>query len=114
MVYNPGGDIKITALDCGIKYNQIRCLCERGAEVKVIPWNHPLDMKGTESINICSAELTSNIRIHHENEGRIEKSILRITDWHHKACRVITNGDSQGRIFFYPTLSQIMDSSCSP
>ena len=47
MVYNPGGDVKITALDCGIKYNQIRCLCERGAEVKVIPWNHPLDMKGT-------------------------------------------------------------------
>ena len=25
-----------------------------------------------------------NIRSHHECEGGIEKSILRITDWHHE------------------------------
>ena len=27
------------------------------------------------------------IRIHHEFEGGIEKSVPRITDWHHEACR---------------------------
>ena len=51
-----------------------------------------------------------NIRIYHECEGRIEKSVPRITVWHH----VMTNGDPEDR-FFYPTLTQIMDSfSCSP
>ena len=54
------------------------------------------------------------IRIYHECEGRIEKSVPTITLWHHKACRVLTNGDPEGWIF-YPTLTRIMDSfSCSP
>ena len=49
------------------------------------------------------------IRIDHECEGGIEKSVLRITDWHHKAI-----GDTQDG-FFYPTLTRITDSfSCSP
>ena len=38
------------------------------------------------------------IRIYHECEGRIEKSVPRITDWHHMACQVMTNGDREGRI----------------
>ena len=54
------------------------------------------------------------IRIHHECEGVIENSVPRITDWHHEACRVMTNGDREGRIF-YPILTRIMNSySCSP
>ena len=54
------------------------------------------------------------IRIHHECEGRIEKSVTRIAVWHHEACRVMTNGDREGRIF-YPILTRIMNSfSCSP
>ena len=40
-----------------------------------------------------------NIRIYHECEGRIEKSVPRIAVWHHEACRVMTNGDPEGRIF---------------
>ena len=40
-----------------------------------------------------------NIRIHHECEGGTEKSVWRITDWHHKACRVVTKGDHEGGIF---------------
>ena len=32
-------------------------------------------------------------------EGGIEKSIPRITDWHHEACRLMTKGDHDGRIF---------------
>ena len=39
------------------------------------------------------------IRIYHECEGRKEKSIPRITVWHNEACRVMTNVDSEGRIF---------------
>ena len=42
------------------------------------------------------------IRIDHECEGGIEKSIPRITDWHHGACRVMTNGDHEGPIFSIP------------
>ena len=39
------------------------------------------------------------IRIFHGCKGRIEKSIPRITVWRHEACRVMTNGDPEGRIF---------------
>uniref|UniRef100_A0A668VLB0 Multifunctional protein CAD n=1 Tax=Oreochromis aureus TaxID=47969 RepID=A0A668VLB0_OREAU len=42
-VFNPSGSFRITVVDCGIKYNQIRCLAQRGARVTVVPWNHPLD-----------------------------------------------------------------------
>ena len=53
--------------------------------------------------------------IYHECEGGIEKYVLRITVWHHKACWEMTNGDQEGQIFFYPILTGIMDSfSCSP
>ena len=31
--------------------------------------------------------------------GGIEKSVPRITNWHHQACRVMTNGDHEGQIF---------------
>ena len=44
-----------------------------------------------------------HIRIYHELEGMIEKSVSRITVWQHKYCRVMTNGDPEGRIFLsYP------------
>ena len=42
-------------------------------------------------------------RIDHECEGCIEKSVPRIVVWHHEACRVMTNGDPEGRILLsYP------------
>ena len=37
---------------------------------------------------------SGNIRIHHECEGGIEKSVPRIIDWHHEAF-----GDHEGWIF---------------
>ena len=44
-----------------------------------------------------------NIRLHHEFEDGLEDSVPGITDWHDGACRVITNGDHEGRIFLsYP------------
>ena len=52
---------------------------------------------------LSSPFMYKNIRIYHECEGRIEKSVLRIAVWHHKACRVMTNGDPEGRVFLsYP------------
>ena len=39
------------------------------------------------------------IRIHNEYEDGIEKSVQRVADWHHEACRVMTNGDRERRIF---------------
>ena len=45
------------------------------------------------------AACSSNIRIYIECEGGIEKPIPRFTNWNHEACRVITNGDHERRIF---------------
>ncbi|XP_019738270.1 multifunctional protein CAD isoform X1 [Hippocampus comes] len=42
-LFNPGGSLRVTVVDCGVKYNQIRCLAERGARITVVPWDHPLD-----------------------------------------------------------------------
>ena len=39
------------------------------------------------------------IRIYNKCEGGIDKSVLRITVWHHKACRLMTKGDLEGQIF---------------
>ena len=53
--------------------------------------------------NIITYLLVENIRIYHECEGRIEKSVPRIAVWHHEACRVMTNRELHGRIFLsYP------------
>ncbi|XP_037077992.1 LOW QUALITY PROTEIN: CAD protein-like [Pollicipes pollicipes] len=41
--YNPGGAPYICAVDCGLKYNQLRCLLKRGARVDLVPWNQRLD-----------------------------------------------------------------------
>ncbi|XP_054153898.1 CAD protein-like [Oppia nitens] len=41
VVYNQKGSPRILAVDCGIKYNQIRCLAARGARVEVVGWDYP-------------------------------------------------------------------------
>lgn len=46
-VFNPSGGVRITVVDCGIKYNQIRCLAQRGARVTLVPWDYPLDSAGS-------------------------------------------------------------------
>ncbi|KAE8740857.1 CAD protein [Frankliniella occidentalis] len=43
VTYNPSGTPRICAVDCGLKYNQLRCLLKRGVRVDMVPWNHPLD-----------------------------------------------------------------------
>ena len=52
---------------------------------------------------VASGSLGKIIRIYQHCEGRIEKSVSRITVWHCEACRVMTNDDPEGRIFLsYP------------
>ncbi|KAG8235698.1 hypothetical protein J437_LFUL014042, partial [Ladona fulva] len=37
--YNESGSIRILAIDLGLKFAQLRCLCKRGARVDLVPWN---------------------------------------------------------------------------
>ncbi|XP_073671315.1 multifunctional protein CAD-like isoform X2 [Paramisgurnus dabryanus] len=53
-VFNTVGSVKITVIDCGIKYNQIRCLCQRGAQVTVVPWDCPLDRNDFDGLLISN------------------------------------------------------------
>ncbi|NWZ66623.1 CPSM synthase, partial [Acrocephalus arundinaceus] len=39
-IYGRGNPIKVVAVDCGLKYNIIRLLVKRGAEVHLVPWDH--------------------------------------------------------------------------
>jgi carbamoyl-phosphate synthase (ammonia) len=39
-VYGKGNSVKVLAVDCGMKYNIIRELVERGAEVTLVPWDY--------------------------------------------------------------------------
>lgn len=53
-VFNPSGSLRITVVDCGIKYNQIRCLARRGARVTVVPWDFPLDSADYDGLFISN------------------------------------------------------------
>ncbi|XP_063359449.1 multifunctional protein r [Cydia amplana] len=53
-IYNPNGDVSIMAVDCGLKYNQIRCLIKRNAKVTVVPWNHKLDPQNYDGLFISN------------------------------------------------------------
>ena len=79
-------------------------------------------------VRVCEIELShmgknngnsylvcEKIRNHHECEGGLEKSIPMITDWHHEACQVMTNGDPEGQIFFlsHPHTNNEFFLSCS-
>ncbi|XP_072536144.1 multifunctional protein CAD isoform X5 [Salminus brasiliensis] len=53
-VFNRDGNLRIVAVDCGIKYNQIRCLCQRGAQVTLVPWDHPLNVSDFDGVFISN------------------------------------------------------------
>lgn len=72
----PSNDIslKIRAIDCGLKYNQIRCMLKRGVTVEVIPWNGPLGDDSYDGLFISNgpgdpASITQTIEM-------IKKAIL--------------------------------------
>lgn len=55
-VYGQGNPVKILAVDCGMKHNIIRMLVERGAEVKLVPWDHDLydDLPNVDGVFISN------------------------------------------------------------
>jgi len=70
VVYNAKGFPRICVVDCGLKYNQLRCFLKRGVRLDVIPWNHDLNpdefdglflSNGPGDPAICG-ETISNIR----------------------------------------------------
>ena len=68
-MFNPSGSPRITVVDCGIKYNQIRCLAERGACVTVVPWDHPLDSAGLSLTSAANSGLSFDFRAGHGAEN---------------------------------------------
>ncbi|CAH1646105.1 unnamed protein product [Spodoptera littoralis] len=53
-IYNPNGQVTIMAVDCGLKYNQIRCLIKRNAKVVLVPWDHKLDSSQYDGLFISN------------------------------------------------------------
>jgi carbamoyl-phosphate synthase (ammonia) len=54
--YGKGNPLKILAVDCGIKSNIIRMLVDRGAEVKLVPWDYDVynDLPNVDGIFISN------------------------------------------------------------
>ena len=71
-----------------------------GWDRKICPEDHRFASQGL--LNDDKWSSLGTIRIHHECEGRIEKSVLWMAKLHHEACRVMTNGDREIQIFFNP------------
>lgn len=49
-----GTALRILVLDVGLKYNQIRCLVSRGAEITVVPWDTELSVDGYDGLFISN------------------------------------------------------------
>ena len=60
--------------------------------------------------HLCSYQWLDNIRNYQECEGGVEKFVPRITDWHHVACRVMTNKKVTRNGFISFILTGKMDS----
>lgn len=52
--YNPKGEVTIVAIDCGLKYNQIRCLVKRNAKVILVPWDHKINVNEYDGLFISN------------------------------------------------------------
>ena len=74
----------------------------------VYGWDRKICLSGSPCVIIrqasrCQTVILKTIRIFHECEGGIEKSVRRIAIWHQEARQVMTNGDPEGQIFLsYP------------
>lgn len=42
------------AIDCGLKYNQIRCLIKRNAKVILVPWNYKFETNSYDGLFISN------------------------------------------------------------
>ncbi|XP_038215303.1 CAD protein [Zerene cesonia] len=79
-IYNPNGEITIMAVDCGLKYNQIRCLIKRNAKVVLVPWNYDLDASSYDGLfisngpgdpEVCKATV-ENLRLRIKDQKNIK------------------------------------------
>ncbi|ELU17498.1 hypothetical protein CAPTEDRAFT_183040 [Capitella teleta] len=53
-MFGVGNPHRILVLDCGIKHNMIRNLVKRGAEVKLVPWNHQIQNEEYDGLFISN------------------------------------------------------------
>ncbi|KAL1498243.1 hypothetical protein ABEB36_009074 [Hypothenemus hampei] len=74
ITYNKSGSPRICAMDCGLKFNQIRCLIKRGARVDVVPWNHKLNIDEYDGLFLSNGP--GNPEMCHETINNIQM-ILR-------------------------------------
>ena len=53
-IFNPKGQYLICMVDCGVKFNQIRCLIDRNACVELVPWDYPFQCIDYDGLFISS------------------------------------------------------------
>ncbi|XP_017891832.1 CAD protein [Ceratina calcarata] len=90
--YNPDGSPRICVVDCGLKYNQLRCLINRHARVDVVPWNHNLNEVKYDGLFLSNGpgdpskcEITTN-NLRSILESRSHKPIFGICLGHQLLC----------------------------
>lgn len=86
MIYNEKGYPTICVVDCGLKYNQIRCFLKRNAKVIVVPWDYPFHKEkfhglflsnGPGNPELCKSTI-NNLKIMLEKEELSTKPIFGI------------------------------------
>jgi carbamoylphosphate synthase small subunit len=75
-VYNPEGSPKICVVDCGLKFNQLRCLLKRGACVKVVPWNYDIS-KDDEYDGLFISNGPGDPQMCKETIGNLKKCLIK-------------------------------------
>ena len=82
---------------------------ELASQYNTLP-KEPLQVLKWNGMKLKHMNIKDKIRIYHECEGEIGKSVPMITIWHHEWWQTVIPSDG----FFYPTLTQLSDSfSCS-
>lgn len=79
-VFNSNGIITIMAIDCGLKYNQIRCLIKRNAKVVLVPWDYEINSSQYDGLFISNGpgdpevckKVVDNIRKVIENKNAVK------------------------------------------
>ena len=78
------------------RYKLPRCTLRKVYDYYV---DKPKNNDDGDKVTLLYGVWLKHIRISYDCESRIVKSVLRITVWHHEACRVMANGDPEGRVF---------------
>ena len=62
--FNPSGTVKVLMVDVGAKNNQIRCLINRGASVKLVPWDYDFTKEEYDGLFLSNGTMTPVARLH--------------------------------------------------